>query len=480
MMSLPSSRRSRRRSEHSRAARPQLETLEDRRLLANVFHDFEIPADFGRLTGGITGGSDGNIWVTGTQGDIGRITPGGQFQSFSQIDFQSNLTHALITTGPDGNLWTTYGFTDELGNSYSDLVRTTTDGVSTIFYLGYPPTADVAAGPDGTVLVTIPRSSVTRYTRISLGYPIGAYITIADATYDYYPTIDRVTTDGKIKSSSTLAPGANMAGVVAVADGNIWFTEGANVPRIGRLTPDGQFSEYDLPSGNLGATAITIGPDGNPWFVESAIPTPDQPAMSQIATIAPDAHITQVGPTFYAAGAPSLTTGPDGNLWFLTPDVDNSQPDFRGRVGRLTPGGAISYYAMPAGIYTSNLIAGPDGNLWLTEYEGQRDMVGQMVLADLIHANGLPPNVDAQGAVVGPLASIDTAEMNPDPAGFVAKVDWGDGSAASPGVVVRNAQGALVVQGSHTYAEAGQHTVTVTIKDAGGATATATTSAFVP
>src|SRR5205823_3523546 len=59
----------------------------------------------------------------------------------------------------------------------------------------------------------------------------------------------------------------------------------------------------------------------------------------------------------------------------------------------------------------------------------------------------------------------DTA---PEPlSSYSATIDWGDGL-SSPGSV----SGGFTVSGSHTYANGGTFTITVTIRDEGGATAT--------
>ncbi len=51
--------------------------------------------------------------------------------------------------------------------------------------------------------------------------------------------------------------------------------------------------------------------------------------------------------------------GPDGNVWFVVGD-DHS-------LGRITPQGAITEFAVPAGITLGDITHGPDGALWFTD-----------------------------------------------------------------------------------------------------------------
>src|SRR5207249_3084993 len=62
-----------------------------------------------------------------------------------------------------------------------------------------------------------------------------------------------------------------------------------------------------------------------------------------------------------------------------------------------------------------------------------------------------------------------------------ASINWGDGTAATTGTVTQpgGVGTAFVVSGSHTYAEEGSYTVTVSITDKGGSTKSATATATV-
>jgi hypothetical protein len=61
---------------------------------------------------------------------------------------------------------------------------------------------------------------------------------------------------------------------------------------------------------------------------------------------------------------------------------------------------------------------------------------------------------------------------------FTATITWGDGS-TTPGTIVDNGGGNFAVQGSHTYLEEGNYTLSVEIDDVGGSTVSGSTSVSV-
>src|SRR5439155_14723248 len=92
-----------------------------------------------------------------------------------------------------------------------------------------------------------------------------------------------------------------------------------------------------------------------------------------------------------------------------------------------------------------------------------------------------PSGSQLVGGSVGPDGSV-TGAVPLDPFGnYAATIDWGDGTAASAGLVGLQdfpSYGSFpVVAGSHTYTVAGTYTVTVTVADADGSSGTATTVA---
>ena len=231
-----------------------------------------------------------------------------------------------ITTGPDGNLWFTEFFADNLG-------RITPDGVVTEFPL---PTADAQArsittGPDGNLWFT--ESAANN-------------VAVADTTGNVLDEIDLTVApacDGGICSPFDIVVGS---------DGNLWVTL-RHGDQIARITPAGVLTKFDVPScADCSPYGITAGPDGNLWFT-----TNEDDLVRTIDTSG------TFGPTFTPptadSGPQTIVTGPDGNLWVLEGDAL--------QVARLTPSGVFTEFPLTAAAPGASWMAvGPDGNLWVS------------------------------------------------------------------------------------------------------------------
>jgi streptogramin lyase len=92
-----------------------------------------------------------------------------------------------------------------------------------------------------------------------------------------------------------------------------------------------------------------------------------------------------------------IVEGPDGNLWFAEFAAS--------RLGRITPAGVVTEFALPAGRGPLNLAVGSDNKLWFTENSGDRigriDPLAADVLASLVEfavpGAGSAPNDIAAG-----------------------------------------------------------------------------------
>ena len=79
-----------------------------------------------------------------------------------------------------------------------------------------------------------------------------------------------------------------------------------------------------------------------------------------------------------------ITAGSDGNLWY-TSFANN-------RIGRITPAGAITTFADPAGTTSTSgpqdITAGPDGNVWFAS--AANDRIGRVEVGGVAPAPARP------------------------------------------------------------------------------------------
>lgn len=184
---------------------------------------------------GIATTTDGNVWYTNEACSmIGYVNPGnGTGAGYGNI-----TNDDWITTGPDGNLWST---DSHAGFSGSNLLRIDrNNGTVTKF----PVTANIGperitTGPDGKVWFT-----------------------------EYYGQIGKLDPSTGTVSEYPLPGSVTPSAITAGADGNLWITASTG---IFRATTAGVVTQVDLygnPAFIAQGSSIVSGPDGNLWFVE--------------------------------------------------------------------------------------------------------------------------------------------------------------------------------------------------------------------
>jgi streptogramin lyase len=170
--------------------------------------------------------------------------------------------------------------------------------------------------------------------------------------------IDRMTVTGV--ATPFVIPGAAF-GVARGSDGNVWFTDWTR-GTIGRITPAGAFSEFPPVGGRpVSPEGIVAGPDGNLWFVD----------VDRIGRITPTGSLTEFAIPTSVSYPTLIAVGPDGNLWFTEQTV--------AKIGRITLDGVITEFPAPVAPGSAavwGIAAGPDGNLWFTESVASR--IGRM------------------------------------------------------------------------------------------------------
>ena len=175
-------------------------------------------------------------------------------------------------------------------------------------------------------------------------------------------------------------------------DGNVWFSakrlfeNGRGV--IGRIGPTGGVVEFLLPptpEEQSGLPAIVTGPDGNLWFTESG--------AGKIGRMTPGGELTEFPLPAAGSRPTAIAAGPDGNLWFTEEAGD--------RIGRITPAGAVTEFPLSPGSGPAGIAAGPDGNLWFTEKTAGR--IGRITPAGSVTEYPLPDPASRPAAItVGP------------------------------------------------------------------------------
>jgi virginiamycin B lyase len=194
--------------------------------MSGVITEFSVPADYSEL-GGITGGSDGNIWSaewtdngSSCGGEILRMTPAGRVSAFPLTGYAP----VQLTAGPDGNVWFT---TNACGSAPTAIGRISPAGAVTMFPVptnGY----GITTGPDGNLWVAMGGS------------------------------IARVSPAGSVSAFPVGPSGASLVTEITTGhDGNLWFTD-FGYSRIGMITPSGASTEWPLAGAPFG---IVAGPN---------------------------------------------------------------------------------------------------------------------------------------------------------------------------------------------------------------------------
>ena len=270
----------------------------------------------------IVTGPDGNLWYTdnafGT-GGVGTMTPSGAVTEFTK-GFAPNSRPWDIATGPDGALWVTG----------SEIDRVTTAGVVTRPNSRATFPLTIVAGPDGNMWYTVqdPHIGVASITTsgVLTKYPDPAWTSTGDAPWGIAAGSDgklwvtlprssrvcKISTAGSVTCySPAFAAGvtASPRAIVSGPDGNLWAVEyGAGA--IAKISTDGVLlAEYPTNisgSGNVDYQGLTFGPDGNLWFNASHRTY----MMSQSGVMYQASHDN--GSSATSIG---ITAGPGGYVW---------------------------------------------------------------------------------------------------------------------------------------------------------------------
>src|SRR5262249_11663847 len=133
-------------------------------------------------------------------------------------------------------------------------------------------------------------------------------------------------------------------------------------------TPTGAITEFSLSTAGIVPGVLTVGPDGNLWFPEFFPPLARSPLREgKIGRITPTGAITEF-PLSTAPLFTALTVRPAGQL------CRTRRSAAPVRIGRSAATCAVTEFPLPTNpsfpVFPSVLTVGPDGNLWFPENGG--------------------------------------------------------------------------------------------------------------
>jgi streptogramin lyase len=228
--------------------------------------------------------------------------------------------------------------------------------------------------------------------------------------------------------------------VTAGADGKLWFTE-TSKDKLGRMSTGGTVTEWPTPSGGTQPQGITLGSDGNVWYTE--------PGKNKVVRMTPAAVPTEFAVT---GGKPyDIAAGPGGNLWISIQGAS-------GGIGVMTTSGSFSLFTTGITSTVQNLAYGPDGNIWFTEPSG--DTIGRITPLGAVTEWALADHAKPFDIAAGPDGNVWFTEQGNGgaigritPLGAITEFKSGLTSAANPAGITGASDGHLY------FAETAHHAI---------------------
>jgi hypothetical protein len=260
--------------------------------------------------------------------------------------------------------------------------------------------------------------------------------------------------------------------------------------------------DFDVTSGpNAGTTGTGVtGPDGNATFsypgsspgtdtVVASITNPAGTIPSNSVQVIWDQAITAQGGFSFTGTEPAAISGTVAT--FTDPDPGAQAGDYTASIqwgdGSAASAGTVSGPQGGPFSVTGSHSYGDEGSYTITVTITDTDnAANSATVTDAasvgdasLSASGITPAPVSGQAFNGPVATFtDANATTSSTADFTATIDWGDGTAASPGAVTGSG-GSYAVTGSHTYTGTGYYTIKVHIVDDGGSTADAQTRVLI-
>lgn len=218
-----------------------------------------------------------------------------------------------------------------------------------------------AAVTEAAAAAPVVEGGITVYPDSGGNDPIGI-VAGADGALWYTnagsPTsIGRITAAGKI-THYTDPRLTRPFGIAAGPDGALWFTNGGDPGSIGRITTSGALTFFRAPRISE-PDWIAAGPDDALWFTNGAGGGYTTPSIERLTT--KGTLTTFTAPSISAPTG--IAEGPDGAMWFVNSEYGATSA---GSIGRITSSGAVTEYTYAGSYLPKDITAGPDHSMWFT------------------------------------------------------------------------------------------------------------------
>ncbi|HLH87323.1 MAG TPA: VCBS repeat-containing protein [Xanthobacteraceae bacterium] len=474
--------------------------------------DFTVNIDWGdgTTTAGTLTGSGGAFTVTGshTYASAGNFT----------------ITTFMADDSPDASFASAITQAD-IGFGGTEVLSAATETVAVAAGTTVATFADNAGLPSSDYTATIDWGDGTTTAGVVSGS--GGSFTVASAVDHTYAdegqftevvTITRTTDNATIAPSGTVTvadtdslsgSGRTIKGDPNVALTNVTvatFTDSNTASGPGEFVATIDWGDGTTTTGTVsgGSGAFTV--DGSHTYTQNgqdaiAVTVSENPGNPEATAFVSVGSTALIGIAPVSGGSININEGqavPAGSLVATFSDSNNSDTaaSFTASIdwgdGTTTAGtvtGGLGSFSVTGGPHTYTGAAGDEGGDTVTTTltrisdNDSATATGAVFIGESDHFAVTGTAVSgSQGTLLNNVqvaTFTDTYTGHPDGSDFTALIDWGDGTGQTLGTV-SGSGGSFTVDGSHTYANAGNDTITVDVLDNGGtATASGTSTATI-